>query len=114
MKTVKILGVCLIIALTSFQAVNAKTYKCVGMDGEGTKLNVLYDEDTDTINVNGNILKVEAGTQGRNGVATEAFDLEEGGRAYMSLVVEGENSFILRQYNEKADSVMMTAPLACK
>lgn len=94
-------------------ATYADAYRCVGLDGEGNKINVLYDEKTNTVNINGTILKVEAGTQGKNGVATENYETEDGEEVYASLVVEGHDKIILRQMRAKDDSAIATVPLAC-
>lgn len=92
----------------------AAAYRCVGLDGEGNKINVLYDESTNTVNINGEILKIESGTEGDNGVATENYTLEDGTKVYASLVVEDKSKIILRQYRAKDDEVLATVPLACE
>jgi hypothetical protein len=92
----------------------ADSYRCVGMDSHGKKINVLYDEGTSSINVNGTILKVEAPTQGKNGVATEEYELEDGTKAYVSLVVEGKNKIVMRQMDAKTDEEIATVDLACE
>ena len=100
----------LILSSTSFAA----SYKCVGLDGEGNKINVLYDEDTSTVNVNGHILKIEAGTNGKNGVATEDFKNDDDVEVYYSLVVEGKGKIVLRQMTTKDDEELAVVPLACE
>lgn len=92
----------------------ADSFKCVGMDGDGNKIHVLYDEDTKTVNINGNILKIESGTVGENGIATENYKTEDDGEVYASLVVEDKNSIVLRQFNAEDDKELAVVPLACE
>jgi hypothetical protein len=102
------------LSLSGVSAVHAEAYRCVGLDGTGAKINVLYDEGTNTVNINGEVLKVESGTHGNNGVATENYELEDGTEVYASLVVEDKGKIILRQYKAKNDEVLATVPLACE
>jgi hypothetical protein len=116
MKISRMLAISAACTLIPLSGAYASTHKCVGMDGEGAQINVLYDEDTNTINVNGTVLKITAGTQGKNGVASEDYKMEDGEDVYVTLVVEGDNKndFVLRQYAAKDDKVIATVPLACK
>lgn len=95
-------------------AVVAQTFTCVGMDPTGKKINVIYDEDTATINVNGTILKIQAATNAHNGVATEDYELDNGKKAYVSLVVEDKDKIVVRQMDSKTDDELSKVDLACK
>lgn len=101
-------------ALLLTSNIYAASYRCVGMDGEGEKINVLYDEGTNTVNINGTVLKVTSGTKGKNGVATENYKTEDDNEVYASLVVESDDKITLRQYNAEDDEVIATVPLACE
>lgn len=92
----------------------ADSFRCVGMDGEGNKIHVLYDEGTKTVNINGQILKVESETVGKNGVATENYMTEDDDEVYASLVVEDKNNIVLRQFRAKDDKELAVVPLACE
>lgn len=92
----------------------AQTFTCVGMDPTGKKINVIYDEDTSTINVNGTILKIQAATNAHNGVATEDYELDTGKKAYVSLVVEDKDKIVVRQMDSKTDDELSKVELACK
>lgn len=78
MRTPKLLAMSLTLMLISSMSVYAAAYRCAGMDSAGDKVNVIYDEGTNTVNVDGTVLKVEAATNGKNGVATENYELEDG------------------------------------
>jgi len=99
--------------LIACQSVFAETYRCVGMDPHGKTVNVIYDENTGTINVNGQLLKVEAATNANNGVATEDYELDTGVKAYVSLVVEDKGKIIVRQMRSSDDEELSKAELAC-
>ncbi len=114
MRVLQLLSLVFFISFTTITTAYAESFQCVGMDGEGNKINVLYDEDTMTINVNGQILKVTNGTQGKNGVATEDFTDDNGKKVYVSLVTEGKGKFILRKIATKDDEELVRVPLACK
>jgi hypothetical protein len=114
MRITTLLSATLLLILTHSTNVYAEAYRCVGLDGEGNKVNVLYDESTETINVNGHVLKIEAATNGKNGMATEDFERDDGTKAYISLVVEGKNKIILRQFQSADDKELAIVPLACE
>ncbi len=92
----------------------AQTFTCVGMDPTGKKINLIYDEDTSTINVNGTLLKIQAATNAHNGVATEDYEIENGKKAYVSLVVEDKDKIVVRQMDSKNDDELSKVELACK
>lgn len=113
MRKSKIIVFLAAISLLFTTTVYAKTYKCVGMDSEGKKVNVLFDEASGTINVNGKVLNIVAPTKGKNGAATEDYELEDGTKAYVSLVVEGDDKIMIRQMSSDDDKELSAVELAC-
>ncbi len=109
----KLMVVVMLTTLAS-TSVLAESYRCIGMDPTGKVMHVLFDDETDTLNVNGTILKVEAPTKAKNGFATEDYELENGKKAYVSLVVEDKDKIVMRQMDAKTDDELSKVDLACK
>jgi hypothetical protein len=92
---------------------SAESMKCTGMNDSGKTVHVLVDWDTETLNVDGDIMKIVAGTQGENGVATENFKTEDGTLVYNSITVNGKQ-ITINQYDAKTDEFIASVKLACK
>jgi len=110
----KLLASALMVLSISSSAVYAEAYRCVGLDGEGNKITVLYDEATGSINVNGRVLKVEAATNDESGIATENFKRDDGMEVYVSLHVADKNKISLHQLKAADDTEVAVVPLACE
>ncbi len=68
------------------------------MDKDGKAINVIFDSDASTVNINGTIHKIDAPTIG-TGVATENYISSDGTNVYVSLIVTKNYDFILSLIN---------------
>src|SRR3990167_9689850 len=105
-----------IVMLTIFASANvfSASYKCDGMDGESNAIHAIYDEDADTININGTTLQITASTKGKNGVATQDYARDDGTKVYASLVTEGKNKIVLRQLRSTDDEELSVVTMHCE
>lgn len=115
MKLVKIVAVASVLACAG--SAYAEAFRCVGMDGTGQKITVIFDESTKTLNINGDILKITSGTVDGKGIATNSYHRDDGKYVYASLVNEGtkqQEKMVLRQFLDKGDVELAVVPLACE
>lgn len=89
-------------------------HTCVGMDAQGNTIHAIIDPETNTLNVNGDIFKIIAGTVGKNGVSTGDYTTDENNLVYDSVTKNSEGKITLYQFDAKTDKVKATVPMACK
>lgn len=95
--------------------VYATVLKCTGMYTNGDILHLFFDDKSNTINVDGDIHKIESSTVGNNGLATENFQNKNGKTVYLSLVNDkGQLDLkIFEPQKAGADKLTHVIHLAC-
>jgi len=83
------------------------------MSQTGLTVNVLYDFDTNTLNVNNNVLKITGVTQGNNGLTSESFITGAGTAAYYSLSIDVSAKVTLYEFNTVTQELLNQINLAC-
>lgn len=89
---------------------------CVGMDGSGQTLHLIFDVNTATININGKILEINGGSKDGKKMWTKNYISDQGILAKVILTHKkpGDDNSTLEQVNAITNDVIARAPLACK
>lgn len=89
---------------------------CIGMDGTGQTIHILFDVDTATLNVNGHILKIAGGSKDGKDILTNNYISDEGilAKGIMTHKKRGADDAIFLQVNAVTKDVIAKVPLACK
>lgn len=92
---------------------HAGILQCVGMTSNGITINVISDPDSRTLNVNGNVLKVNGTTVSGRGFTTENYINKNGMVVYYSMTMDEDKNPILIQYNGVNQDPELYIQLAC-
>ena len=113
MSTVKLKVMLLILTAVLSSNVIAKAIHCAAMDSASKKIDVLFDDDKRTLNMNGTVLKIEPASNSQTSLSTEQYNLADGGKAYISIVMEDNGKMMLHQMNAANDKEISNIELAC-
>lgn len=89
---------------------------CIGMDGSGQTIKLIFDVDTASINVNGNILKIAGGSKDGKTVWTQDYLTDKGvlAKGLLTHKEVGDDNVTFKQVTTKKSEVIAVVPLACK
>lgn len=114
----KILNMLLIGVLTSCLSTPGYSdgLSCIGMDGTGQTIHLLLDVDTATVNINGNILKINGGSKDGEDIWTRNYISDEGvlAKGVLTHKKRGSDDLIFLQVNAVNNNLIAQVPLACK
>lgn len=94
----------------------AQGLSCVGMDGTGKTINVIYHLETDTINVNGDISKIASKSPDKKTMTSQPYLTANGTMSKVTLTQDNPQSerAVLKQFNVKDNKLITIVPLACR
>ena len=92
----------------------AQTAYCNGYDATGYAIYFIGSSDSNTVNINGDILRVVGKTRDGTGVVTETFIATNGVLVYDSLVPVTSNTLSIYQFNAITNKLLAFASLNCK
>lgn len=85
---------------------------CTGKDNKNQILNVSYNTDAQTLDVNGVSHKIVAPTKDRSGVATENYSTDNNALVYDSFIKDS-GKYRLHRFNAMTDDTIFDVDLTC-
>ena len=95
---------------------NSEGLSCIGMDGSGQTIHLIFDVDTATININGHILKISSGSKDGKKIWTTNYISDQGvlSKGILTHKKAGADDSTFLQVNAVTSDVIAKVPLACK
>lgn len=95
---------------------HADILKCNGTYSNGNPMHVIFDQNSNVLNVDGDVHSVVTSNPGNEGLATEDFENENGKMVYIAIVNNNNSNLnlkIFEQQNNNKSALVDVVHLTC-